>query len=96
MEYYKLHLCKRSEKKVCSKGGCGEQAKQLVRQTKPQTGINLVIWLCQFMVTLSLSLLCDLSIGRRTREEKTERREVKVVSFAYSSSVQWNILLEWM
>ena len=35
----------------------------------------------------------DLSIGRRTREEKTDRREVKVVSLAYSSSVQWNILL---
>ena len=45
---------------------------------------------------MTLSLSSDLSIGRRTREEKTERREVKVVSFAYSSSVQWNILLEWM
>ena len=38
-------------------------------------------------------LSSDLSIGRRTREEKTDRREVKVVSLAYSSSVQWNILL---
>ena len=41
----------------------------------------------------SFFLSSDLSIVRRTREEKTDRREVKVVSLAYSSSVQWNILL---
>ena len=38
-------------------------------------------------------VISDLSMGRRTREEKTDRREVRVVSLAYSSSVQWNILL---
>ena len=38
-------------------------------------------------------MISDLSMGRSTREEKTERREVKVVSLEYSSSVQWNILL---
>ena len=41
-----------------------------------------------------LMMVSDLSMGRRTREEKTERREVKVVSLLYSSSVQWNILLD--
>lgn len=39
-------------------------------------------------------VISDLSMGRRTREEKTDRREVRVVSLAYSSSVQWNILLD--
>ena len=39
-------------------------------------------------------MISDLSMGRSTREEKTERREVKVVSLEYSSSVQWNILLD--
>ena len=41
-------------------------------------------------------VISDLSMGRRTREEKTDRREVRVVSLAYSSSVQWNILLDMM
>ena len=40
-----------------------------------------------------VAVVFDLSMGRRTREEKTERREVKVVSLLYSTSVQWNILL---
>ena len=35
-----------------------------------------------------LMMVSDLSMGRRTREEKTERSEVKVVSLLYSSSVQ--------
>ena len=39
-------------------------------------------------------VISDLSMGRRTREEKTDRRELRVVSLAYSSSVQWNILLD--
>ena len=41
-----------------------------------------------------MMVISDLSMGRSTREEKTERREVKVVSLEYSSSVQWNILLD--